>query len=201
MTSRVLVITGVLALSGAASAQISTLSAKIAVDNAFDAYLSTSATTLGTSFVSGSNWPQTFSGSININTGGTYFLHVRARDQGLPAMFIGQFDLTGTQATFVSTGTQNLLTNVNNFVATMGANPGATPAFIIDEGANGTSPWGMFNQINANARFIWANDANGHNISGDNNPVYFTTQINVVPEPSTLAFLALGALALIRRRR
>jgi hypothetical protein len=188
-----------LLMTALSSAQIVTLSARINVDNQFDAFLSTSATSLGSdpAFLSGNNWPVTGIGSIAINVGGTYFLHVRAVDGGPPAMFIGEFGLSNNLGTFASTGNQSLLSLTSTFTASTGANPGAVSQPVVDLGANGTSPWGNLGNVNSNAHFLWA----GNPLVGAGVPVYFTTQINVVPEPAAFIGLSLGAAALLLKRR
>jgi hypothetical protein len=188
---------GALVLSAVASADIVTLSAKVNVDNFFEAYLSNSATSLGTQFMSGNSWPTTFTGNVGINLGGTYYLHVRAVDQGAPAMFIGEFTLSNTDGVFVSTGGQSLLTSTTNFTASTGANPGDTAQPGVDLGANGTSPWGNMTQIASTARYLWA----GSPQVGANIPVFFTTEIQVVPEPLSFSALGAGILVLLRKRR
>ena len=192
---------GALLAAGASSqAAITTLSAKINVDNVFSAYLSSSATLLGTQFLSGNAWSTTYTGSININTGGIYWLHVRAVDQGLPAMFLGEFSLSGFQATFNSTGTASLLSHIDNFVASTGANPGAAAAFDYDEGPNGTSPWGNMGSISASARYIWARNGAGGDLTGDANPAFFSTQLTVVPEPASMTILGLAVAGMASRK-
>lgn len=189
-------------LGGLASAQVSTLSGFATVDNAIKAYLSTSPTSLGTEFITGADWQQTFSGSINIPAGGTYYLHIRGVDFGLPAMFIGDFTLSGSNAVFAKTGTNKILSSIDNFDASGGAFPGDQVATAFDRGGNtGSSTWGPRPNIDGAARFIWARNAAGAEFSGSDNPVYFTTAIRAVPEPATCAVLGLGVAALLRRRK
>lgn len=169
------------------------LSATMTVDNGFTASISTDANTAGTTFLTGSSWPTTYVGSFNFTAPGTYYLHILAQDSGRPAMFIGSFALSSTDATF-SNGTQQLLTDAStgDWAASLTGFGGADVG-VQDLGANGTSPWGTFASMGA-ARFIWAN--------GNPTPLtaYFTTVITVVPAPASLGGLALGGLVAMRRR-
>jgi hypothetical protein len=178
-----------LLFAAGASAQV-TLHAAINVDNVFEAFVSTDPDSAGTSFLSGANWPQTFAGSIVLPGAGTYYLNVRAVDQGAPMMFIGSFTLDSADATFQN-GQQTLLTNTTDWTSSAAGfdAPGFAP---IDLGANGVSPWGAFPSL-GDARFIWHSDFPGTS--------YFTTVITVVPAPAAIAPLAaLGFLAGRRRR-
>jgi hypothetical protein len=179
-----------LAAASSASAQV-TLNASMTVDNLFTASISTDPTMEGTSFLSGANWPQTFTGSTTLTDPGTYYLHITAVDQGPPAMFIGLFTLDSVNATF-SNGTQSLVTNTADWTvsATGYGDPGVTP---LDIGPNGIGPWGNFPGMGPDAHFIWH----------PNLPLtaYFTAVITVVPAPATFLPLAsIGLLALRRRR-
>lgn len=181
-------------VAGPALAGTIQLSATMTVDNRFTASISTDANTAGTTFLTGTNWPTTYVGNFNFTTAGTYYLHIFAEDLGRPAMFIGNFSLSSTDATF-SNGTQQLLTNATSgdWAASLTGYGGADVG-VQDLGANGSSPWGTFGSMGA-ARFIWAN--------GNPTPLtaYFTTVITVVPTPASLGGLALGGLMAMRRRR
>jgi hypothetical protein len=63
-------------------------------------------------------------------------------------------------------------------------------------GTNGVKPWDTRNAIDSNAAWIWSSDADN-----DNN-VYFSLAIKAtdVPEPTSLAILALGMIGLASRR-
>src|SRR4051812_8098733 len=85
----------VLSLS-AASAGAQSLSGNLTVDNAFTAFLSTSATALGTPVATGVNWPTPVSfGPVSLTPGQNYWLQVVADNQGGPGALIGTFTLTG----------------------------------------------------------------------------------------------------------
>lgn len=167
-----------IALGAVANAQISTLTAKLHVDDEFEAYLSTSPTELGTQFVSGGiPWNDFHTGSISLTTPGTYWLHVRARDQRLPAMILGEFELTGL-GVFKKNGTNRLITSISNFTGWTGSGPGVTPATLFDRGPNGTGPWGSLPSVAADARFIWGRDAQGE-LTGTSRPLFISTQFDV----------------------
>lgn len=168
------------------------------VDNVFQAFISTSDTVQGTLIGSGANWQVTQSFSTALTPGVTNFLHIMATDQGPPAMFLGDFTLNDTGFHF-SNGTQHLLTNTTNWGF---SNTGFTGSYStpLDEGPNGTAPWGTFANIGATARFIWDNPACG------NCTTFFSTAITPaatsgVPEPASLALLGGGMLLFWCRRR
>ncbi len=188
---------GVAALCGSASAQV-TLNGAFAVDNGFTAYISTSPTLQGTSWLSGNNWPVTITGNTVINAAGTYYLHVIAFDQGGPRMFLGEFSLQnagGFTGTFTANGGTSLLTNSSTDWAVSDTGLGQSTSIPVDQGANsvGAAIWGQRPNIDPTARFIWGN----LNAS----TVYFSTTIRVIPAPSALGMLALGGLMASRRRR
>jgi hypothetical protein len=169
-----------------------TLNAAINVDNVYTAYISTSPTVDGTSFLSGASWSTTQTGNFVFPGAGTYYLHVLAIDQGPPAMFIGTFSLSNANGSTFSNGTTNLLTNSTDWVVSnTGFDVGTTAP--LDIAGNGGGAWGNFPGQGASARFLWAPEFTS--------TVYFTTVINVVPVPSSTVALGLAGLALARRRR
>lgn len=175
-------------LAAAANAQI-ILAGSATADNLFAASVSTSATAPGTVWLSGNNWPSTFSGSTEITEAGTYYLHVFAQDQGRPEMFIGRFTLTGQSA--FANGTQELLTNATDWVVST-SNPGVDTTAPIIIGPNGSGPWGTYSSM-PGASFIWAPQyANGI--------AYFTASFTVIPAPATAAAGLLGLVSLRRKR-
>ncbi len=180
-----------LAVAAPALGQI-TLSGSMTADNEFQASLSTSPTIAGPNWLTGNSWGTTYSGSVEIPSAGTYYLHVRAVDFGRPEMFIGQFSLSSTDAEF-SNGTQSLLTNTTDWVVSSSAFGISTSAPVY-LGDNGVSPWSLRPSISPSAAFIWAPEyANG--------VAYFTTVITVVPAPASVALAGLGLAAAFRRRR
>lgn len=176
----------------ATTSQANVLSAKVNVDNEFDAYISTNDSVAGTLIGSGTNWPTTYAFSTTLNVGQDYYLHIFARDLGAPAGFLGQFSLSSTDHSFVNGG-QYMLTQPSTFkVSSTGfGGPYVTPS---DLGANGVSPWGNITNVDPTARWIWHPDTN----TGRH---YFSTKITAaVPEPATGAVLA-GLLGVVIRRK
>ena len=169
-----------------------TLNASINVDNQFTAYISTSPTLAGDSFLTGTSWPTTYSGNFIFPTGGTFYLHVLATDLGRPEMFIGTFSLANAAGSTFANGTTSLLTNPADWVVSnTGFGAATTPA--LDLGGNGSGAWGNLPGQAPGARFLWAPDYTS--------TVYFTTVINVVPGPGAAAVAGLAGFAFLRRRR
>lgn len=176
------------------------ITANMTVDDAFVAYISTDDTLTGAQIGSGTSWPTTVNFSMALTPGVTNYLHIVATDYVAPAMFIGDFTLSDTGFSF-SNGTQFLVTNTTNWgVSATGFGGGySTP---VDEGGQGTSPWGSFASIDASARFIWSEIPP----CGDCTRYFSTTitpnAITGVPEPSSVLLLGAGlALFSIGRRR
>ncbi|HSP69301.1 MAG TPA: PEP-CTERM sorting domain-containing protein, partial [Bryobacteraceae bacterium] len=164
------------------------ITANMAVDDAFNAYISTSEAALGTLIGTGNSWSTTYSFGTALTPGVTNYLHIVASDVfGLPSMFVGDFTLSDAGFHF-SNGTQFLITDTTHWGASVTGFGGAysTP---LDEGVNGTSPWGLRPGIDASARLIWLDPVGGATR-------YFSTTIapNVagVPEPSSLLLLGAG---------
>ncbi|MBI1333011.1 MAG: hypothetical protein GC165_09035 [Armatimonadetes bacterium] len=162
-------------------------------DDAFVAYVSTNPNVTGTSFVSGSSWGVTYTGNFTLTPGTTNYLHIDAFDvAGAPSMLIAQLGLSDSSFWFDDM-TQSALSGDSNWSASLVGFGGATTP-IIDEGVNGTSPWGSRPNIDPNAHFVWTDG----NVSDHR---YFTVQINTVPEPAELTVLGLGILPFLRLRK
>lgn len=172
------------------------LTSHLSVDNGYSIFLSTADNVQGTSFGSGNNWTSTFTNTKSLVAGTSYFLHVYAYDQGGIAGFLGDFSLSGTSHKFAN-GQAFLTTNTTDW---KGNNSGFGSAYGVvgSLGNDGVGPWGNRPNIADSATWIWA----GH--AWNNDQAYFTARIdavNAVPEPTTVAMLGLGLLALGAARR
>jgi MSHA biogenesis protein MshQ len=177
----------------AASSSAAVLTGKLSVDNGYSIYVSTADNVQGTLFGSGNNWTTTFTNATTLAAGTSYYLHVYAYDQGGIAGFLGDFSLTGGGHKFAN-GLTSMTTNTTNW---MGNNTGFGSAYgaVGNLGNDGVSPWGNRPSIVDSATWIWAGNANS------NDRAYFTTRIDAVPEPTTVAMFGLGLLALGAARR
>ena len=174
--------------------QGSVITADMTVDNYFGAYLSTDDTQKGALIGSGSNWPTTYTFQGTLTSSVTNYLHIEATDVGPPAAFIGDFSLDDTNFAFAN-GTQTLVTNSAHWSV---SRTGFAQDYEMPDqiGLNGVPPWGLHSPISANAYWIWTNMGQDGNTTR-----YFSTPIIYVPEPVTLSLLAIGGLAVLRRRR
>jgi len=170
----------------------------LTVDNAFAAYLSTSAAAQGSQIIAGTNWKATYSfAGVTLTPGVTYYLQVRAVDVGVIAGFLGDFGLDGAfqfanGASFLTTNTRDWFASATGF--------GVAPQTPGMSGLNGASPWGTRPNIEASAEWIWTEDG------CINCTRYFWTSITPVvqiPEPVSHDLLGAGVvgLGLIGRRR
>lgn len=177
------------------SAFATDLSMSATADDAFVAYVSTSANSVGGSFLSGNSWGSTFSGTTTLTPGVTNYLHVDAFDvAGAPSMFIAQLGLSDASFWF-DNNSQSALTGDAGWTAST-VSFGGTPIGIDILGPNGSSPWGSRAGIDANADFVWTQGA----VSDHR---FFTLKINTssVPEPASILSIGLGLAVLIRRRK
>lgn len=185
-------------------AQAASLSGSFTADDYATVYLSTDLVADASEIISDkqTTWggTQTFSG-VALTPGQNYYLLMLARNVfSGPAMFVGDFALTGDGFRF-SNGGQALLTNTTNWTVNesgFGA-AGQTPVSL---GTNASLQiWGARPAISGDAEAVWAYYADWAN--GYNGPAYFVTQITAVPEPAAFAMFAagLGVLGTIARRR
>lgn len=184
--------------------QAASLSGSYTADDYAKVYLSTDLVADASEIISDKQtlWGSTESfSSVILTPGQNYYLLVLARNAfGGPAMFVGDFALTGDGFKF-SNGGQTLLTNTTNWTVNesgFGA-AGQTPVSL---GTNASLQiWGARPAISGDAEAVWAYYADWAN--GYNGPAYFVTQIKAVPEPAAFAMFAagLGVLGTIARRR
>ncbi len=145
-----------------ASANATTLSANLSVDDAFSLYLSTDKNMLGTFIGSGDTWTATYSyNGIPLTPRVKNYIQVVGTDQyQFIAAFMGDFTLSDTAFAF-SNGTQFLETNTSSgweVYDTVGGNPLVlTLADYYGSALNGSWPWGFRTEISANAYWIWTN--------------------------------------------
>ncbi|NUQ68602.1 MAG: hypothetical protein HUU18_10020 [Phycisphaerales bacterium] len=177
----------VVGLAGSALASV-TLNAAITADDYFTAFISTSPTLQGVSFLSAENYFINHFGSAVLPEAGTYYLHVIAGDRGNQRMFIGDFTLDSPDATFLN-GTQSLLTNTADWsVSSEGLGLNMVQPVVQPSGWGAPGPG-----ISPNASYLWHPQ--------QPTIAYFSTPITVVPAPGYLAAGLLGLATLARRSR
>jgi hypothetical protein len=169
------------------------ITGNIAVDNVWSVYLSTDDSVQGTLIASGGNWGTPTSINAALTPGVTNFLHIVGQNQGGPSMLIADLGLSDGGFLFAN-GTGSLLSNAADWQGNL-TGFGSFNVTPQDLGPDGTSPWGNFAAIDDSARFIWIDTVND-----SLTPNYFTVAIRPVPEPGTMAVLALGGAILLRRR-
>ena len=196
-------------LSLSAAAQSATLSGTYTVDDYATVYLSTDLLADNSEIISdkplelsGSGLPigwmtPAFFADVALVPGQSYYLLVHAQNFALassPAMFVGEFDITGSGFVF-GNGQQRLLTNTTDWMVneTGFDAPSETP-FSAGDNTGWFPKTGGFDGIAAEAQMIWPYEANF--ATGYGGSAYFIAQITAVPEPET-AFMLLAGLGLI----
>ena len=201
-------------MSGIAGA--TTLTSKISVDNQFEIFLSTDATSQGISFGSGNNWQTVYTPSTQLNAGTDYYLHVWGKnfpathtiDGPNPAGFLGEFTLSGTDHAFEN-NSQTLFTNTTDWQGNK-TGWGDPSVGLTDFGANGVSPWGGHTAAIADsAHWIWAGVPDNRNFYPANDVSLFSARIisatvpdqnpgvpSPTPEPATMLLFGLGLIGI-----
>ncbi|MBL4822842.1 MAG: hypothetical protein JKX90_04870 [Colwellia sp.] len=148
------------------------LTGSMNVDNTFEAYISTDDSVQGIPIGSGNDWPTTVDIATTLAEGQDYYLHVYAVNDGTHANdvagFLGDFEITGTDHTFLN-GLTTLNTNTTEWVvSTTGwSNYQSVSAY----GLNGVSPWGAISGVDNSAQWIWSSNNKADNVN------YFSTRI------------------------
>lgn len=147
------------------AAQATTLTGALTANDAFQVYLSTSPSTLGTLLTSGANWGQayTFSNAA-LTTGETYYLNIETANLGGAAGFIGSFSLSGTDFHFAN-NSQQLDTGVRYWTGGFNAATSNLPRTwtrptgrVVSVGRNGVAPWYSVSGVPSTADWIWPSD-------------------------------------------
>ncbi len=184
---------GVMIFGFASVSQATSVTTNLTADDAFNLYISTDDTQLGT-FVGGhEGWEETQSFSFLLTPITTNYIHIVAWDlYGTIASVIGDFTLSDADFEF-SNGAQKLLTNTTDWNVFTDAF-GGSAAIITDQGANGVDPWGVLPSIDSQARWIWT----GEGLDMDTR--YFSASITTtapVPEPASMLLIGSGLLGLL----
>ena len=195
---------GLLGCSGAV-AQAATLSGSFTADDFLKVYLSSDLVASAGELVwnKQSSWGTTesFSG-VALTPGQSMYLLVDAQNTGGPAMFIGDFQITGSGFQF-SNGTTSLSTDTTHWTVSESSFASANAAPVsLGVNNNLLQIWGARQGISSTAETIWPYYADwSHGYSGH---AYFVTQITAVPEPTEALMFALGLAGLagvVRRQR
>jgi hypothetical protein len=147
---------------------VSSLTGNLNVDNTFEAYISTDDSVQGTLITSGTHWQTTYNLATSLTPGQTYYLHIKAIDEGGPAGFLGDFEITDSDHTF-SNGLTTLNTNTTDWVLSTTGWSDYQP--VSAYGTNGAAPWGTRASVDNNAQWIWSSNNDADNLN------YFSTKI------------------------
>jgi hypothetical protein len=210
-----------LCLGAAVQANAIPFEVDITVDNSYALYVGTA--TQATSFVGSDNsWFSTETYNFDLPTNNFIYV-VTQSDLAVAQGFLAQFTnltnnnrfysqdpqwqvtatghygfapYTNSAADFAELTSQLLLANANN-------NPSGGWVATSAGGANGTGPWGLRPNIDAQAKWAWYNSNNSADptLGGFNHDEYLIFRISVgatssVPEPSSVLLIALGLLGL-----
>jgi hypothetical protein len=202
----------VAAILVAGAARADTLSINsLLVDNGFNAYLSTSDSTLGTLFDSGNNWRLAYAASTALTPGQNYYLHIVASNWGSSDGVDGSFGITGSNFVFEN-GTTTLTTaTASDFKANDALSSstavynGQTYAHYDPTGANWFAPTAtakIGSPPNWGAPWLWSATNQAYDLVAS---TYISTEIvydgtdsggvSPTPELSTSLMLTVGMLA------
>lgn len=184
-------------LAFASAASSATLTTKLAVDNGFTAYLSTSNSTIGTQFTAGHDWTTVATSAVELGSAQQYFLQIAAYDDADLAGLLGEFSLTGTGYHFAD-GSKKVLSGSSLLT---GNNDGFTGNYtaLTTIDPHHTTQWNAVSGIDPNAQWVWARWYDFDNTSFISLEILADAPVagpSEVPEPASLALVALGLLAL-----
>lgn len=190
--------TGLFILGMSAASNATTMTTHMTADDAFQLYISTDDSTLGTLVGSHAWWYDTQTFNLTLTNGVTNYIHIVAWDlYGGPTALLGDFTVSDSNFKFAN-NSQDLVTNTVDWkVYTDGF--GGTLGTLVSYGVNNSSPtWGTMSGISSDANWIW---------DASHEQRYFSTAIYVnstaVPEPTTMLLFGTGiaGLATVARRK